>query len=78
MISMGNELETLLHELKQKVETVLEEVEAEFILYGSRAKGDFDHDSDIDEELSRAETALGAADLLARRIDGYLTEKGYR
>ena len=48
MNSMGNELETLLHELKQKVETVLEEMDAEFILYGSRARGDFNQDSDID------------------------------
>jgi predicted nucleotidyltransferase len=45
---MEKALETLLHDLKQKVEAVLEDVEAEFILYGSRARGDFDHDSDID------------------------------
>ena len=48
MNSMEKALEILLHDLKQKVETVLEDVEAEFILYGSRARGDFDQDSDID------------------------------
>ncbi len=48
MNPMEIELETLLHDLKQKLETVLEDIEAEIVLYGSRAKGDFDQDSDID------------------------------
>ncbi len=48
MNPMEIELENLLHDLKQKLETVLEDIEAEIVLYGSRAKGDFDQDSDID------------------------------
>jgi len=48
MNPMETELETLLHDLKQKLETVLSDVQAEIVLYGSRARGDFDQDSDID------------------------------
>lgn len=48
MNPMEIEFEALLHDLKQKLETVLEDIEAEIVLYGSRAKGDFDQDSDID------------------------------
>ena len=48
MNPMEIEFETLLHDLKQKLEPVLEDMEAEIVLYGSRARGDFDQDSDID------------------------------
>lgn len=48
MNPMEIEFEALFHNLKQKLETVLEDIEAEIVLYGSRAKGDFDQDSDID------------------------------
>ena len=42
MNPMEIELENLLHDLKQKLETVLEDIEAEIVLYRSRARGDFD------------------------------------
>ena len=48
MISMETDLATLLNDLKQKVESLLEDVKTEIVLYGSRARGDFDQDSDID------------------------------
>jgi len=48
IVTMEKELQSLLQDLKRRVETVLEDTEAEIVLYGSRARGDFDQDSDID------------------------------
>jgi predicted nucleotidyltransferase len=46
--AMEKELVTLLKDLKNRLGSLLAEKQAELILYGSRARGDFDPDSDID------------------------------
>lgn len=45
---MEKTLESLLRDLKRRVQAVVGTEEAEFVLYGSRARGDFGRDSDID------------------------------
>jgi hypothetical protein len=45
---MEEPLERLLGDLKSRLQALLADEQAQIILYGSRARGDFDPDSDID------------------------------
>ena len=65
---MERALETLLRDLKRNVEIVLGSREAEFVLYGSRARGDSGRDSDIDVAIIVPDLSPGLKDRILQAV----------